>query len=100
MSMPYPTDTWNEWTSLMAILTRRRARDSTIALKGTRIQLCVHVLVTMFIFYSCEYHRVWNSQLLPISTVSAPMTKCGRQCLVSIDKWMAGEKFCVSKLCG
>lgn len=58
MSMPYPTDTWNEWTSLMAILTRRRARDSTIALKGTRIQLCVHVLVTMFIFYSCEYHSV------------------------------------------
>lgn len=100
MSMFYFIDIWNEWILFMVIFIRRRVRDFIIVLKGIRIQLCVYVLVIMFIFYFCEYYRVWNLQFLLIFIVLVFMIKCGRQCLVSIDKWMVGEKFCVFKLCG
>lgn len=35
---------------------------------------------------------VSDSDVLPIFTAPAPKTTCGRQCLASTDKWMAGEK--------
>lgn len=77
----------------------RRARDSAIPLEGIRLQMRVHVLVNCPRSIPRGDMEGRTHMSLSISTAPAPKTKCGRQCLVRADKWMAGKQFCVSKSC-